>query len=76
MLRPQFHEESPKIEVPPTPIVYVSDPLRWVYQQIIRDDAVFPEDELNALGAESWELTAVCASGSGQFVFYFKRLEP
>lgn len=57
------------------PIVFVKDDVRWEYKRVARNlatEAALSEAELNALGAEGWEL-------AGSFVdspfvyFYFKR---
>lgn len=57
--------------VPPT--VYVTP--AWEYRHLSRDmstDGPLTEDELNALGAEGWELTATLPAGT-VIHFYFKR---
>jgi len=56
------------------PLVFV--PLKWEYKYLVRnpvDEPPIGEEELNALGAEGWELAAVFA-GPGSVHFYFKRL--
>jgi hypothetical protein len=47
---------------------------RWEYKELVREVAagLLSEAELNALGAEHWELTGVIAAGA-QAHFYFKR---
>jgi hypothetical protein len=47
---------------------------RWEYKEVLREVAagLLSEAELNALGAEHWELTGVVPAGS-QVHFYFKR---
>ncbi|HBY97205.1 MAG: hypothetical protein M5U01_35885 [Ardenticatenaceae bacterium] len=58
------------------PIVYVRDELVWAYKQLARnlakEDAP-TEAELNALGADGWELTAIFTDSPFVY-FYFKRL--
>lgn len=59
-----------RIEVPWVPL----EP-RWEYKEVVRDldGEVLPkEEELNALGAEHWELAAVVNDGR-RIHFYFKR---
>ena len=61
-----FHVEPPLVFVPP----------KWEYRHLVRkaaDEPPIGEEELNALGAEGWELVAVFA-GPGSVHFYFKRL--
>ena len=61
-----FRLEPPMVFVPP----------KWEYKNIVRAttaEAPIGEEELNALGAEGWELTALFA-GPGSVQFYFKRL--
>jgi hypothetical protein len=47
---------------------------RWEYKEVVREVAagLLSEAELNALGAEHWELTGVVLAGA-QVHFYFKR---
>jgi hypothetical protein len=57
------------------PIVYVQEPLRWEYKQLIRNvaEAHAPTvEELNALGAEGWELAGIFTDGPLVYM-YFKR---
>lgn len=58
------------------PIVYVSDNSGWEYKQLVRnlakEDAP-SENELNALGADGWELTGIFTDSPFVY-FYFKRL--
>jgi hypothetical protein len=58
-----------------TPIVYVKETVAWEYKRIERDEAEAPlnEEELNAFGAEGWELVSVVAVAATAY-FYFKRL--
>ncbi len=58
------------------PIVYVKEKVVWEYKQITRaitTEKAPDEAELNALGAEGWELAGVLAESSVVH-FYFKRL--
>lgn len=58
----------------PTPLVYVHENPPWVYKVLPRDLDELPDSiELNALGADGWELTGVVNTGP-QVIFYFKRL--
>ena len=48
---------------------------RWEYKEVVRDlqtQGLLTEPELNALGAEHWELAGV-ASEKNRVHFYFKR---
>jgi hypothetical protein len=48
---------------------------RWEYKEVVRDlagEGLPTEDELNALGAEHWELASVAHEGR-RVHFYFKR---
>ena len=47
---------------------------RWEYKDVVREVAtgLLSEAELNALGAEHWELTGVVPAGT-RVHFYFKR---
>ncbi|MFQ6113025.1 MAG: hypothetical protein ACE5NG_02925 [bacterium] len=57
------------------PMVYVEERLVWEYKQIVRNlakEKALTEEELNALGADGWELTGVF-SDSPFVYFYFKR---
>ena len=58
------HLEPPYVPVEP----------RWEYKDVVREVAteLVSEAELNALGAEGWELTGVVPAGT-QVHFYFKR---
>ncbi len=55
------------------PVVYVEP--TWEYKHLVRDlanEAAPDEAELNALGADGWELAAAFARGN-EAHFYFKR---
>ena len=61
-----FRLEPPMVFVPP----------RWEYKHVARkvtDEAPMAQEELNALGAEGWELAALY-TGPGSVHLYFKRL--
>ena len=48
---------------------------RWEYKEVVREldgDGLLTEGELNALGAEHWELAGVASLGA-RVHFYFKR---
>jgi hypothetical protein len=67
---PPGHREaySPRLEPPLVPV----DP-RWEYRELVREaPGLLSEAELNALGAEGWELTGVAPAGPSVH-FYFKR---
>lgn len=58
-----------------SPMVYVKIDPKWEYKQIVRDLAAGPAptaEELNALGADGWELAGILAD-SPRVYFYFKR---
>jgi hypothetical protein len=56
-------------------MVYVRDRTVWQYKVLSRDVPLSPsEEELNTLGKEGWELTAVLSQG-GVTRFYFKRMK-
>jgi hypothetical protein len=48
---------------------------RWEYKEVVRDteaEGLLTEADLNALGADGWELSGVASEGSRTH-FYFKR---
>jgi hypothetical protein len=53
---------------------HVAVEFRWEYKEVIREiaDGIMSEAELNALGAERWELVGILPVGS-RIHFYFKR---
>jgi len=58
-----------------TPMVYVKESLKWEYKQIVRNlkkEKPPDETELNALGAEGWEMSGVAQQPPFAY-FYFKR---
>jgi len=57
------------------PMVYVKESLKWEYKQIVRNlkKEKPPDDaELNALGAEGWEMSGVVQHPPSLYI-YFKR---
>ena len=57
------------------PMIYVEKRLKWEYRQIVRNlkkEGPVSTEELNALGAEGWEMSGV-AQQSPLTYFYFKR---
>jgi hypothetical protein len=61
--------QEPRIEPPSVAI----EP-RWEYKEVVREveGGLLSEAELDALGAEHWELAGVVPAGA-QVHFYFKR---
>jgi hypothetical protein len=60
----------------PSPIVYVEENPAWEYKQLVRNlakEKAPTEDELNALGADGWELAGIFTDSPFVY-FYFKRL--
>ncbi len=58
------------------PTIYVKQSITWEYKQIVRNlEMENPpnEAELNALGADGWELSGVTQQAPLAY-FYFKRL--
>ena len=69
-----FRPGWPEAQAPrPEPLFVPVEP-RWEYKEVIREpgSGLLSEVELNALGAERWELTGVVPAGT-QVHFYFKR---
>jgi len=64
---PGPHE--PRVEPP-----FVAVEPRWEYREVVRDVSagLLSEAELNALGADGWELAGVVPAAV-QVYFYFKR---
>lgn len=70
------HEPKPSEPICP-PVVYVRETVRWEYKQIVRDlekESPPDEAELNALGAEGWEMSGVVQKPPLAY-FHFKRLK-
>ena len=71
---------SPSYAIPDAPqvgstIVYVDEPISWEYKRIacnLMADVMLSTEELNALGADGWELTDVVTHAAFAH-FYFKR---
>jgi hypothetical protein len=58
------------------PMIYVKESLKWEYKQITRNlkkESPLSEEELNALGAEGWEMSGVAQQPPVAY-YYFKRL--
>ena len=58
------------------PMIYVKESLKWEYKQITRDlekESPLSDEELNALGAEGWEMSGVAQQPPLTY-YYFKRL--
>jgi len=68
---------APQSGMLPPPIVYVKEKTVWEYKQLVcnlaKENAP-GEDELNALGADGWELAGVFTDSPFVY-FYFKRLK-
>ena len=71
---PSHQPKQPETNRPP--MIYVKEPWKWEYKQIIRNlEKENPPDEaeLNALGAEGWEMSGVAQQPPLAY-YYFKRL--
>lgn len=69
-------KETPE-PVVPQPMIYLPAKQRWHYKIVTypqSETAEPTEADLNALGAEGWELAGVQPAG-GSTCFYFKRLQ-
>jgi hypothetical protein len=66
----QPQPEKPQLARVQPPMVYVFEKQRWEYKVILQ--SVASEEELNALGAEGWELVGIVALPETA-QFYFKR---
>jgi hypothetical protein len=58
------------------PMIYIKESVKWEYKQITRDlekEGPLSEEELNALGAEGWEMSGVAQKPLLAY-YYFKRL--
>ena len=62
--------QQPQRRHVPTPMVYVYERQQWEYKVIVQ--GAISEGELNALGADGWELAGV-TSLRDTLQFYFKR---
>jgi len=68
---PPHHPSPGRVDPPWVPIV-----ARWEYHEVVRDEGTMPSvPELDALGAEGWELVGVLSAGR-HVHFYFKRERP
>lgn len=68
------YEPKPHETIRP-PTIYIEKHLIWEYRQIVRNlkkEGPLSDKELNALGAEGWEMSGV-AQQSPLTYFYFKR---
>jgi hypothetical protein len=75
MIPPQ-HPQPPQPQPPATPqprapMVYVYERQQWEYRVVVQ--SAMTQDELNALGAEGWELAGL-VSVPNKTTFYFKRV--
>ena len=71
---PPYEPKQPESIRPP--MIYVKESVKWEYKQIVRDlkkENPPYEAELNALGAEGWEMSGVAQQTPFAY-FYFKRL--
>jgi hypothetical protein len=69
--------EQPQGGQCPLPMVYVRDTPGWEYKRMVRDlpgEEAPVKTELEALGAEGWELAGMGSSEHVVYLFYFKRL--
>ena len=65
---------DPKQPIRP-PMVYIEKKLKWEYKQIVRNlkkEKPLDETELNALGAEGWEMSSTVQHPPSIY-YYFKR---
>lgn len=75
-LFPQPSVPEEPVQPGPAPIIYVREPVRWEYRQLIREldrEGLLDEAALNQMGAEGWELAAALTHGS-QAYYVFKRV--
>ena len=59
-------------------MMYVHEALTWEYRRIDRpldEEQLLSEDELNALGADGWELATSVTTGK-MVCFYLRRANP
>lgn len=67
---------EPRHEPVRPPMIYVEQPLKWEYKQIVRHlehEQPLDEAELNTLGDDGWEMTGVAQQPPLAY-YYFKRL--
>ncbi len=75
MQRSLIPPRGPQHEPIRPPMIYIEKRLKWEYKQIARNlkkEGTLSDEELNALGAEGWEMSGV-AQQSPLTYFYFKR---
>jgi len=75
--------QDPQSQPPRPPMIYVEQPTKWEYKQIIRNlenEKPLEERELNELGKDGWEMTGIVQHYSPDALreppilyFYFKR---
>ena len=68
--------EQPSAGAGQLPVIYVKEKPVWEYRRLVRnlsDEEAPTEAELNALGADSWELAGMFTREQVVY-FYFKRL--
>lgn len=68
--------EQPDAAPMPVPTIYVRENVRWEYKRLVREldrENAPTEDELNALGAEGWDLVSMISHAEHMYL-YFKRL--
>jgi hypothetical protein len=65
--------DPPRVGSVQAPMVYVYERQAWEYKVVVAAEFALTEPDLDALGAEGWELTGV-ASGRDGVRFYFKRI--
>lgn len=61
-MRDLWFSEASEGNTPPVPVVYVRDEASFIYKVLERDlntEAPPTEDELNALGAEGWQIAGI-----------------
>ena len=75
MNRELYPPPEPSAEAVQPPMMYVSEQFTWEYKRIDRhleEEQLLDEEELNALGAEGWELvTSVIYASTASF--YLRR---
>jgi len=75
-MRDLWFSEASEGNTPPVPVVYVRDETTFVYKLVERDlntEAPPTEDELNALGAEGWQIAGV-ATLDHHLLIYLQKL--
>jgi len=75
MQRSLIPPREPQHEPIRPPMVYIEKRLKWEYKQLARNlkkEGTLSDEELNALGAEDWEMSGV-AQQLHLTYYYFKR---